>query len=211
MKPADPSSPAAQQAAPPVQPMHAHRSPPKRGKPDNPATRALMANMVAACMLRAHPKASLAALLGVSQPTLTGWLEKAHANGLLVYSKQAEARGYMTPSLWARTFPGLPLPDGTVIALPSANTPARTTWTPGTCTVSIAGNVRITRQAAPRGRFEPDARVAGRGVISSDYVARRFGQQMPSRLPALTGGTALPLARPPQHLDPRQPSESTTA
>ena len=120
--------------------------------------------ITSACDVQPMSRAEIAAMLGV--PTVrsvdhyTGRLSEL---GVIVARQSGRSSVWMTPRLRAHLYPAESSSAPTIATtLPELPRPVLTT----------ENGVPVTRQAAPRGRFEVDLQ-PGTGVISGDWQRRR--------------------------------------
>lgn len=120
--------------------------------------------ITSACDVQPMSRAEIAAMLGV--PTVrsvdhyTGRLSEL---GVIVARQSGRSSVWMTPRLRAHLYPAESSSAPTIATtLPELPRPVLTT----------ENGVPVTRQAAPRGRYEVDLPPGG-GVISQDWAARR--------------------------------------
>lgn len=122
--------------------------------------------------------------LGVPYSTVKSLLWRMADKGTLTCLRRGVTRPlWMTWKLHARLVPGSAPPAlrGTTPVVQGVSHAARFLPAP-VVEPPHAGQPRITRQAAPAGRFEVRDLPPGGGVISQDWARRRAGQPVESRV-----------------------------
>lgn len=153
-------------------PLEQHR----KGRRPTVAVQDGMRKIVELCDREPHGLEKLAAAVGRDKPAVSHWLERMRAEGVLVFSRSPDVRGWMTPRLWRRLLPGVCVPGASV---PAANVPLRPRWESGQVVVEHRKGVKITRAEPPRQRWATDVK-PGQGVISGDWMMRRQGGEAPT-------------------------------
>lgn len=152
------------------------------GRRPDPARAAGITQMVQMCDTQPQTKSFLAEALHISVTALNHWLYAAQKSNRIYYRA---GLGWMTPRLGKElgTLPATPTTE-------TANVPLRPQWDSTAPVTYHRDGVMHTVCPARRGPFEADPAVRGRGAISADWMARRQGVAVPSRVPGLTGGPA---------------------
>lgn len=119
---------------------------------------------------------------GIPQSTVTSLLHRLSNLGVLACVRRGVTTPlWMTVALHRKLYPGEHKARADQACVQGVTHVAR--FLPA-AEVTVRAGVRITRQAAPAGRFEVDL-PCGTGAISQDLEARRAGQAVDTRMPWL--------------------------
>jgi hypothetical protein len=157
----------------------------KAGRKPDEDRAASIARMVDMCDTQPCSKADLMAAFDVPGSAINHWTYAASKDNSITYSRAV--MGWITPRL-GRELGVLGPPQD------STNVPLRPQWDTKAPVVEHRNGVVYTICPPPRGPYDADPSTRGFGAISGDWMARRQGVAVPSRVPGLTGG---PAAEPP--------------
>ena len=139
--------------------------------------------VVALCDQRPMTRAELRAALDVKESTLCHWLQHLHQNGRIEPLGRGAGSAWVSAALAERMQQTGSAGRPRRAAIDPVRLPDRTQWLMPAAEVILHEGVRITRQAAPRGRFEArleDLPATG-GVISHDWQLRRAQERAQAR------------------------------
>lgn len=153
----------------------------KAGRKPDEARTASIARMVDMCDTQPCSKADLIAAFDVPGWAINHWTYAAAKDNRITFSRAVN--GWITPRL-GRELGVLGKPQDL------ASVPLRPQWDTQTPAVEHRDGVLYTICRRGRGPFDADPSIGGSGAISQDWMARRQGVPVPSRVPALTGGPA---------------------
>ncbi len=138
------------------------------------------------CDKKPMRKCELVKELGIGEKIAANYIEWLAARIKIIrYGMGANAR-WMSVRLFQILHPTLPVPvvkekDATPVVFLGASFGAD--WSPKQEAVQQSAGVKITVYSGPRDRFAPDIK-PGHGAISGDWMLRRQGVQLETRVPA---------------------------
>ncbi|MCE2658325.1 MAG: hypothetical protein LW854_08755 [Rubrivivax sp.] len=154
------------------------------GRPQDPERAASIARMVDMCDTAPCTKSQLMHAFDAPEWMINHWTYAASKDNRITFSRAVN--GWITPRLGKELGVCGQQQD-------TARVPLRPVWDTTTPVVEHKDGVIYTTCPAPRHPYHADPSVCGRGAISGDWMARRQGVAVPSRVPGLTGGPAAEL------------------
>lgn len=144
-----------------------------RGKVTSEVSQARRSRILQMCSREPHTSRAICAALGLPMRGADHYIYTLADAGHLVKSGSGKDTVWMTPTLHRNLNRCVDRrPDAAAMDTPVVTIPERPEYTMPAVEVTWLGPVKITRQPAPRGRFEADI-TPGTGVISQDWAADR--------------------------------------